>query len=171
MAMFFKRKISVSNYCTTRLDLLFSEKQADAWLAFKRSIDDPAVARADDQNCLDHLRAASIELMLIVMIKKSAVGLRALDLSSDARIFTEGYLQAKGQDQLDWMCATYNQAFGSSAGTPFDGVTLMAASLVQSICDGECAESTNGKFDALLHAASESFISDFKQVKLVSDAR
>ena len=169
--MFFKRKISVTDYCTTRLDLLFSEKQADAWLAFKRSIDDPAIAQADEQNYLDHLKAASIELMLIVTIQKSASGQRALDFASEARQFTERYLERKGQDKLNVLCGIYEHAFGSSAGTPLDGVALMAESLTRSICHNECAESTLGKFDGLLHVVSESFISDFKQVKLVADPR
>ena len=114
------------------------------------------------------MKAAHIELMLIVIAQKSAFGQRSLDFSREARGFTESYLARQGQDRLNGLCDIYNHAFGSSAGTSVDGVLLMAASLGQNICGNECAQSTAAKLHAVLHAACESYISDFKQVKLGS---
>jgi hypothetical protein len=68
--MFFKRKISVDEYFKARLDLLFSEKQAEVWLQLKQSLPDFKYLSVSDHLYLTHLGAAHIEILLMVVIRR-----------------------------------------------------------------------------------------------------
>ncbi|PYL05786.1 MAG: hypothetical protein DME33_15375 [Verrucomicrobia bacterium] len=55
------------------------------------------------------------------------------------------------------------------AGTPWTGLLLMADCLARNVNRQGCAPTSITRFHELLHIAAESYLSDFKQVKLVSD--
>ena len=89
--MFFKRKLSVSAYCTTRLDLLLGQEQANIWRTLKQSWPDPAITLVDEGSYLDRMRAAHVELLLIVITKEMSLRRPFMLLSREARACTEDY--------------------------------------------------------------------------------
>ena len=157
--MFFKRKISVSTYCSTRLDLLFSAEQADRWLQLKRSWPDPAVVGVDDDLYLAHLRAAHIELLSMVITKQY----RNINLCMEAGTFIEKYLNDRNVSKIKTLIQQYNRALGSS---PIDSILAMAQSMASYLCQNECSQESILAFREQFYAAVESYRSDFKEVKL-----
>jgi hypothetical protein len=158
--MFFKRKISVSTYCATRLDLLFSREQADRWLELKHSWPDPAIVGIDDNLYLTHLRSAHIELLLMVITKKYMPN---LDICTQASTFIEKYLDDHNALMIKNLIDLYHRALASS---PIDGVLAMAQALAYHICQSQCSQETIHALGGQLYGAVESYRSDFKEVKL-----
>ncbi len=157
--MFLKRKISVSTYCSTRLDLLFSTEQADRWLQLKRSWPDSAVTELNDGPYLAHLRATHIALLLMVLTKKC----RDINLSIEADTFIEKYLEENNASMIKNLIELYNRALAA----PVDGVLAIAQAMASYLCQNQCSQETILDFGRQLYGAVDSYSADFKKVKIV----
>ena len=132
--MLFKRKISVEEYCKTRLDLLFSEEQAERWLQLKKSNLDPTIIAIDDDLFLTHMRAVHIELLSMVVVKKYAGSYKIL---MEMSMFIRKYLNEHKQLIVESLQDIYSQAIGSS---PIDGILAMTCCMLENICQNQCAQ-------------------------------
>jgi hypothetical protein len=161
--MFFKRKISVDEYCKTRLDLLFSDQQAQVWLQLKQSWPDFKYLSISDNLYLSHLRAAHIEILLMVVIKKFALRNNIYD---EVEEFIDNYLNEHNESNIMDLLPLYSHALGSS---PIDGVLVMAKFMADCLYQGKCSQETILSFRVQLYGAIDSIRADFKKVKLVSN--
>lgn len=158
--MLFKQKISVSDYCRTRIDLLFSVEQAELWLQLKRSCPDHAIVAISDNLYLTHLRAVHIELLSMVVTKKYMPNLdRVMQMSE----FIETYLDNHNQLEIKSLLRPYSRALGS----PIDGILAIVQSMMAYICQNQCKQETVFAFRELCYGAVQSIRADFKEVKLV----
>jgi len=158
--MLFKQKISVSDYCRTRLDLLFSSEQAELWLQLKRSFSDNAIVTVNDDLYLTHLRAVHIELLSMVVTKKYMPDLDIVMQMSD---FIETYLDNHNELEIKSLLRLYSRALAS----PMDGILSMVQSMMDYICQNQCKQETVFAFRELCYGVVQSIRADFKEVKLV----
>ncbi len=160
--MFFKRKISVSEYCRTRLDLLFSSQQTELWLQLKQAWPDKAIVTANDDLYLTNIRAAHIEVLSMAVTKKYADIYISIEMSKSINSFLDHHAQSTIKNTLP----LYNRALAS---IPQDGILGIAQFLAEIICQNNCSQDTVLAFGGQLHGALESIHADFKQIKLVPD--
>lgn len=160
--MLFRRKLSVSEYCATRLDTLFSTQQTELWLQLKQSWSDRAVATAADDFYLTNLRAAHIEVLSMAVAKKYADIYMSLEMEKSITIFLDNHHQSAIKDLLP----LYNRALAS---LPSDGILGIAQFFAAQVCHNNCSQDTVLAFAAQLYAALESIRQDFKFIKLISD--
>lgn len=158
--MFFKRKISVSEYCTTRLDLFFSSQQTELWFQLKQAWPDDAVVTANDDLYLTHIRAAHIEVLSMAVTKKYA----DIYISIEMGKFINNFLDHRAQSTIENLLPLYSRALAS---LPSDGILGIAQFLAEQICQNNCSQDTVLAFGAQLYGALESIRADFKQIKLV----
>ena len=158
--MLFKRRISVSEYCTTRLDLLLSPQQAKIWTSARAASPDPAFRQWDQAVFLANMRAAHLQLLGIPITRSYPFG-----LSMEASEFIDDYLARSEHEGLKPLVLEYNSAFGSS---PTDGVLAMAQLFGDKVGEGRLAEATIRQLWEDFYAALRSVFDDFKKVRLVS---
>lgn len=161
VSMFFKREISVSAYCKTRLDLLFGENQAQLWLRLKQSWPDYKNLSVSDHLYLAHLRAAHIQILSMIVIKKYASN---LDIFIELDKFIDNYLDEHNESYIKELLPLYSKALGSS---PIDGILAIAEFMANCIYQDKCSEETILSFRAQLYGAIHSIQADFKEVKLL----
>ncbi len=63
--MFFKKKVSVEDYCKGNLETLFASERDAVWETLRQTRNDTALNAVDAQVYYKHLRAVFIQLMLI----------------------------------------------------------------------------------------------------------
>jgi hypothetical protein len=160
--MFFKRKISVSEYCGTRLDLLFSSQQTELWLKLKYSWPDNAIVSANDDLYLTHLRAAHIEVLSMAVTKKYI----DMNISIEMANFINNFLDNHAQSRIKYLLPLYNRAL---AALPQDGILGIAQFLAEQLSQNNSSQDTVLAFGGQLYGALESIRADFKQIKLVPD--
>jgi hypothetical protein len=158
--MFFKRKISVDEYCKTRLDLLFSDQQTQVWLQLKQSWPDFKYLSVNDHLYLMHLRAAHIEILLMVVIKKFVLRNNIYDEVDE---FIDNYLNEHNESNITDLLPLYSHALGSS---PIDGILAMANLIANSLYQDKCSQEIILLFRAQLYGAIDLIRADFKKVKL-----
>ena len=132
--MFFKRKISVSEYCKTRLDLLFSDQQAQVWLQLKQSWPDYKYLSISDHLFLMHVRAAHIEILSMVVTKKYASN---LNIYMEMEEFIKNYLDEHNESNIKELLPLYSHALGSS---PIDGIMEMAKFIAVCLYQDKCSQ-------------------------------
>ncbi len=161
--MLFKRRLSVDEYCTTRLNLLFSPQQADLWNSARLSSPDPVFRACAADTFLANMRAVHVELMALPIAKTYpiVIGMEA----SDA---IDRYLDRTGNGELRPLVQEYNQAFGSS---PSDGILIMAQLFADRVAGGRLAQSTVRQVYEDMYVALRSLYDDFKKIRLVAGQR
>src|ERR1039457_683099 len=112
-AMFFKKKVSVEDYCTGNFAALFSREREETWEALRQACNDSELSAVEAQLYYDHLRAVFIQLMSIAVAKSCS-----MDASSDAHVFVMMYLKRHNHSEIDEIAKGYNQAFASSGLAP-----------------------------------------------------
>ena len=157
--MFFKRRISVADYCTRNLTPLFSEERETTWEAMRRASNDSQLSAVDSQLFYNHIRAVFIELMLIGITKNCS-----LDASFEARVFVMEYLKDRNLCEIDEISRNYNQAFGSVGP---DGVRQMVLCLADVLTQGKMQPETMERLYVEFYAILRIFVDDFRSVKLV----
>lgn len=159
--MFFKRRVTVPQYCETRLNMLFSPEQTKIWTSFKSQSIDAALRDADSQMFLDNIRAAHLQL-LTTAINKTYMN---MDLFSEVSNYIGTYLEQATFSNLGPIKTAYNSAFGSS---PADGILVMAQLLSARVAAGRLSQDTIMDIRSLMYAGLASFFGDFKKVKIVT---
>ena len=159
--MFFKKKISIDLYLQTRLDLLFSNEQINRWLQLKQSLGDELLISVNDDLFLEHIEAAHIEVIYMVLSKRYADNSDiSLKMEEDIRF----YLIKNNQSYINDLLPLYSKALAS---TPTDGVLGLAKFLSDSVCpDSNTVKAVNVFSDQLYNAVG-SIHSDFKTMNIV----
>ena len=157
--MFFKKKLSVEDYCTRNLTPLFSKERETAWEAMRRASNDRQLSAVEAQLFYNHLRAVFIQLMLIAVAKNCS-----MDASSDAHVFVMMYLKERNLSEIDEISKGYNRAFASS-GT--DGVRQMVLHLADRLTAGKIQPETIEQLYAEFYGILRMFFDDFRSFKLV----
>jgi hypothetical protein len=161
--MFFKKKVSVEDYCTQNFTPLFSREREATWEALRRSCNDSALSAVKAQLYYNHLRAVFIQLMLIAVTKSCS-----MDASSDAYVFVMMYLKRHNHPEIDQISKGYNQAFGSSGLAPNrDGVTEMVAHFADMLTSDRLQKATSERLYAEFYRILKIFFDDFRSIKLV----
>jgi hypothetical protein len=93
--MFFKKKISVNEYCQKNLTQLLSTEHEETWEAIRRHCNDACLNQVEAKLYYGNLRAIFIGLLLIA-ISKSNFG----SSSINAHIFESGYLKEHGLSDI-----------------------------------------------------------------------
>jgi hypothetical protein len=163
--MFFKKKITVEDFCSDYLKTLFLP---DIDLVYERLRDecvDPALSAADHELYLDHIRAVIIELMNIAITKHCGS-----PIDTDARVFIADYLNKRGLSHIDSLSAdsltgVYNQAFGTPGQ---DGVASIVAAFAEQVTDCQMRPETGQRFYVEFSNALKGFFDKLKTVKLVA---
>jgi hypothetical protein len=163
--LLFKRNITINEYLTTRLDLLFSSEQAERWLELKRACGDKVVSDLEDDLYLMHLRAASIVLLSMVLTKKY---FRNDDIMFSMSMFIDKYLDHRNEPLIKHFIDLYSQAMGR---IPTDGILAVAFAMLEYLCQHEYAQETLLGCREMFYDAVASFRADFKDVKLVAAAQ
>lgn len=159
--MFFRKRISVPQYCATRLGLILSKKQDDMWMDLKRNSTDIALRQAVDKAYLDNLHAAHIQLMGVAIARTY----HKIEFAVEAAGSVTALLESANLKHLQEIKDAYNQAFGASRA---DGVLAMAHLVSARVANGKLAASTIEEIRDLFYDALGSMFGDFKQVKLVA---
>ena len=133
--MFFKKRITVPQYCATRLELMLSPWQDDMWMDLKRSSTDAALRKAQDQMFLDNMHAAHLQLMGVALGRTY----HNFNMAIEASQCVTSLLKTRGLSRLESIKETYNTAFGSS---PADGVLAMANLVSARVANGDLAPAT-----------------------------
>ncbi len=157
--MFLKRKVAIDPYCETRLGFLFSNEQTERLLAFKRTCPDPRIIAADETLYQAHMRAGSIELLSMAVVKKY----HNIDMSIQMSQFIERYLEKHDASHVKLLLDMYSKALAH----PMDGVGEMAALMVISLCQSRSLDQTIGYFRDFLYVGLQSIREDFKQIKVI----
>jgi hypothetical protein len=158
--MFFKKKLSVEDYCIMNLTPLFSKEREIAWETLRHASDDSQLVAVDSQLYTNHLRAIFIQLMLIAITKNCR-----MQASSDAHFFVMEYLKEHNLSEIYEISKGYNQAFGSSY---TDGVRQMVLHFADRLTAGKIRAATIEQFYAEFYGILRIFFDDFKKFKLFS---
>ena len=158
--MFFKKKISVEEYCQKNLAPLLSNEHEETWEAIRRHCNDNGLNQLDAELYYSHLRAIFIELLLIA-IAKNCRG----NASLNAHIFISAYLKDHGRSDIGEMMHEYSQAFASSM---TDGVEAMMRYFAKINCI-QLQQRTVEQLLAEFYAVLEVYYNDFKSIKLVNE--
>ena len=159
--MFFKKKISIDLYLQTRLDLLFSNEQINRWLQLKQSLGDELLISVNDDLFLEHIEAAHIEVIYMVLSKRYADN---SDIPLKMEDYIKFYLIKNNQSYINELLPLYSKALAS---TPTDGVLGLAKFLSDSVCpDSNTVKAVNVFSDQLYNAVG-SIHSDFKTMNIV----
>jgi hypothetical protein len=160
--MLFKRKLSASSYLQTRLDLLFSQEQAELWLQARKLCGDSALLSLRDDLYLMHLRAAHIQLLLMVLTKKY--------FKNNELIFTiESYVEDYLDESDGWFIKSLLSKYSHALGSGYDGVLSMTRAVLDDLCGSLNEPETLIGFRALFYDSVCAFRSDIKAVRLVAD--
>lgn len=157
--MFFKKKVSVEDYCTRNLTPLFSKERETAWEGLRCDCNDSKLSAVDAQLYYNHLRAVFIQLMLIAIAKNCS-----MDASSDAHVFVMMYLKERNLSVIDEISKDYNRAF-AIPGT--DGVRQMVRHFAGSLTAGKMQPETIEQLYAEFYGILRIFFDDFRAFKLV----
>jgi hypothetical protein len=161
--MFFKKKVSVEDYCTRNFTPLFSREREATWEALRRACNDSAFSAVEPQLYYDHLRAVFIQLMLIAVAKNCS-----MDASSDAHVFVMMYLKRHNRSDIDEISRGYNQAFGSSSLAPNrDGVAEMVSHFASVLTSDGLQQATVERLYVEFYAILKAFFDDFRSIKLI----
>jgi hypothetical protein len=159
--MFFKEKISIDLYLQTRLDLLFSNEQINRWLQLKKSLGEELLISVNDDLFLEHIEAAHIEVIYMVLSKRYADN---SDIPLKMEDYIKFYLIKNNQSYINELLPLYSKALAS---TPTDGVLGLAKLLSDSVCpDSNTVKAVNVFSDQLYNAVG-SIHSDFKTMNIV----
>ena len=159
--MFFKRKITVPEYCKTRLNLLFSDQQAQVWLQLKQTWPDLKYLSVSDHLFLTHIRAAHIVVLSMVVTKKYASN---IDIFIEMESFVDNYLNSHNESYIRDLIPLYNRAMGSAA---IDSILPMAKLIADNLYQDKCSQKTILTFRVQLYGAIDAIRADFKKVKLI----
>ena|SRR3989442_1499918 len=157
--MFFKKKVSVEDYCTRNFVPLFSTERETTWEALRRACNDSALSAVEAQLYYKHLRAVFIQLMLIGVAKNCG-----MDASSDAHLFVSMYLKEHNHSEIDEISNGYSRAFQSS-GT--DGIREMVLHFADSLTEGKLQPETVEQLYVEFYGILRIFFDDFKSFKLL----
>jgi len=158
--MFFKKRVSVEDYCTQNFTPLFSREREATWEALRRACNDIALSAVDAQLCYDHLRAVFIQLMLIAIIKNCS-----MDVPSDAHAFVMMYLKEHNLSEIDEISHAYIQAFGRSGLAPNrDGVAEMVAHFTDVLTSGRLRQATIERLYVEFYGILKTFFDDFRSI-------
>jgi len=157
--MFFKKKISVEDYCTGNLQTVFSKERDAVWETLRLVSSDGALNAIDVELYYKHLRAVFVQLMLIGIAKNCS-----MDASSNAHVFVMVYLKERSLSEIQDISRGYNQAFASSM---TDGVRAMAVHFGDALTGGKIQQQTIDQLDVEFYAILRIFLDDFKRLKLV----
>jgi hypothetical protein len=161
--MFFKKKVSVEDYCTWNLTPLFSKERETTWETLRQASNDSQLMAVQAQLYYDHLRAVFIQLMLIAVAKSCS-----MHTSMDVHFFVMTYLKRHKHSEIDEISKGYNQAFGSSGLAPNrDGVAEMVAHFASVLTSDRLQQATLERLYVEFQAILKIFINDLGSIKLV----
>lgn len=158
--MFFKKKVSVEDYCQKNLATLLSSEHEETWEAIRGHCNDNGLNQLDAQVYYSHLRAIFIE-MLLIAIAKNCRG----NASLNAHIFINAYLKEHGCSDISEMMHEYSQAFASSMTDGVEAMTRYFAKINHIQLQQRAVEQLLAEFYAVL----EVYYNDFKSIKLVDE--
>ena len=160
--MFFKKKVTIGDYCREKLIRLFSQERETTWDDLRIRCNDAHLNQADRKAYYNNLRAVMIELMMIVAAKSCHWKSR-LDLG----IYIDGYLKDRGVQEIVSLYGEYNRAFGTPSP---DGVALMVQLFADKLTQSRMGEPTKQQFLNEFYAILRTLYEEFKSIKLVSGA-
>jgi hypothetical protein len=163
--MFFKKKITVEDYCSGTLKALFSPERELVYERLRDACADRSLSAVDQKLYFDHIRAVIVELVNIAIIKNCG-----LDISSDARLFIVDYLRQQGLSHIDSLSpdsltGIYNRAFGTPGQ---DGVASIAAAFSKQVTDSQMRPETTQRFYVEFYAILKSLFDELKALKVLS---
>ena len=141
--MFFKKKITVENFCSDYLKTLFLPDIDLVYEQLRDECADPALSAADHNLYLDHIRAVIIELMEIAITKNCR-----WPINTDAAVFIAEYLEERGLSHIDSLSpdsltSIYSSAFGTIG---CDSVACMVAAFSEAATDSQMRPETMDRF-------------------------
>ena len=161
--MFFKKKVSVEDYCTQNFTPLFAREREATWEALRRACNDSALSAVESRLYYDHLRAVFIQLMLIAVAKRCS-----RDASFDAHVFAHMYLKQQNYSEINEIAMGYSQAFASSGLAPNrDGVAEMVVHFASVLASDRLQQVTLDRLYVEFYAILKIFFDDFRSIKLV----
>jgi hypothetical protein len=157
--MLFKKKISVTDYCTGKLTALFSQEREATWDSLRARCNDAALNQADKNLYYDNLRAIMVRLMVIATVKHCN-----WESDTATRLFISDYLKKRNLTEIDSLSGEYSQAFGSSY---TDGVAPMVHLFAHKVTQSKMGEPTKRQFHAEFYGILKMLFEEFKSIKLV----
>lgn len=157
--MFFKKRISVEEYCRKNLTQLLSKEHEETWEAIRRYCNDDCLNQVDAKLYYSNLRAIFIGLLLIAISKK-CFGNPTLN----AHIFVSRYLKERGFSEISDMIHENSQAFASDR---TDGIAAMTQSFAKRLTASKLQQKTMEQFTAEFYGVLHVYFNDFKSIKLV----
>jgi hypothetical protein len=164
-AMFFKKKVTVEDFCSDYLKTLFLPEIDLVYEQLRDARVDPALSAADHKLYLDHMRAVIIELMNIAITKHCG-----WPIDTDAQVFIAGYLDERGLSHIDSLSSDsltsiYNQAFGIIGQ---DGVASIVAAFAEQVTDSQMRPETMQRFYVEFSNTLKGFFYKLKTVKVTA---
>jgi hypothetical protein len=157
--MIFKKRVSVTDYCSSKLSRLTLQERELAWDGLRTKCNDAALNLADKDLYYDNLRAVMVRLMSIAIVKNCAE-----DSSTDAYVFISRYLKNQNLTQINSLSGEYSSAFGSSYS---DGLAPMVERFAAKVTQSKMGEPTKRQFYVEFSGTLNVLAEEFKTIKLV----
>ena len=158
--MFFKRKVTIGDYCREKLIRLFSQERETTWDDLRSRCNDTHLNQVDRKAYYDNLRAGMIQLMMIPVAKTCHWKLRF-----EVGEFVDDYLKKRGMTEIACLYREYNRAFGTPSP---DGVALMVQLFADKLTQSRMGEPTKQQFLNEFYAILRALYEEFNSIKLVS---
>lgn len=158
--MFFKRRVNVREYCTSKMESLTAPESAQTWAALHKNSNDAAFLAVPMQQVADELLAAHVQLMSCAIAKEY----HNVELYMGAGMSIKAFFSIRSNSGWEATKDAYNKAFGSS---PADGVLEMAKLFNHRLANGRLAEQTVKSVYDLMYRALGSFYDGFSRIRLV----
>ncbi len=158
--MFFKKKISLKEYCLSKFNYILSEDFIALFDNTNNKINFTYTDKEDKENSLANFKAVYLQLIGITFSRHLTREQRYA-----ARSLEDEYFEEKKIRNLKILRRIYNSAFGSS---PVDGVEQMAIVFAENIqsnnIDKEIVRST---YYEVFYDILNEFFSELKKIKLI----
>jgi hypothetical protein len=158
--MFFKKKITVKDFCLPKCEFIFSENGKKLMDDFIHNCgDDKLLNIKSKDNYYRHFRAVYIELLDITVAKNCS-----WDILSDWTFFERDYLESKGYKDIPELIRMYTSIFGSFPGDGIKGIVLTFFEQISDLSlNSQCFKYY---YDGLYSILSSQF-SEIKKVKVI----
>jgi hypothetical protein len=156
--MFFKKKVSVTDYCTDKLDFLFSPEREATWDGLRTRCNDAVLNQADRILYYDNVKAIMLRVLGIAIAKNCN-----LDSGVAATVFISNYLKTRGLTKIYSLSGEYSAAFGASTS---DGLMLVIELFADKVTQSKMEESSKREFFMEFSGVWKKLFEEFKSIKL-----
>ncbi len=157
---FFKKKISLKEFCQSKCEFIFSESGKNLMFEFKNKCTDKSFIINPKANYFEHFTAIYRQLLGIALAKNCS-----MEIALEGQSILDEYFASIGfTEEFFEICKEYNSAFGSSYN---DGIIPMAFTFFDNVIGTEPNDEDYKLFYDGFYSILSSLFNEIRKVKLV----